>query len=335
MNSYLVFTLYGTNYGLDALQVLDVVPLPRLDRTLEAPPYMAGLFNLRGRVVPVVDLALRLGRTPPPYRLEDRVVVFRSPTGDDALMGLIVNETRDILPIAADQLQPPPDYGTAQDNGHFVGATAFVGPDTLLLLDLQDLITQELELDVEGEEEPADAVTDYFFPAATAQQRRVFDERAAALRLQQTEPDQTGYRHCAVFALGDERLAIDIGLVDEFVNIKDITPIPCCPPQVVGALNLRGTVLPILDIRPVLDLPQPPLELPAQALVIRYPGFRAGMLIDTALDIARLRCTALSGEAGARQEKRHIHATAPYGEGVVGILDLEDILRQELLTVDQ
>src|SRR5665647_2867557 len=73
--TYLIFGHRGARYGLDVRAVRELVWLPELSPIEELPPYIAGVFNLRGQVVPVMDLGLRFGHARKPFLTSDRIIV--------------------------------------------------------------------------------------------------------------------------------------------------------------------------------------------------------------------------------------------------------------------
>lgn len=91
MTSYLLFSLNGARYGVEAKSVLAIDWLPELTPAEEAPPYIAGVVNLRGKIAPVMNLGLRLGHSPQRYQLSDCIVMLQA---DGVTMGVIVSEVK-------------------------------------------------------------------------------------------------------------------------------------------------------------------------------------------------------------------------------------------------
>ena len=83
---YLTFLLQDVWYAVEVSQVREILRLPALTPVTEAPHYMIGVANYRGRMLPVMDLGLRLGQPPRSYRIHDHVIVLEqgSRLGDDA-----------------------------------------------------------------------------------------------------------------------------------------------------------------------------------------------------------------------------------------------------------
>jgi purine-binding chemotaxis protein CheW len=123
--------LYGGEYALAVGDVVEVLSMVALARMPEAPPWLAGMLNLRGRVVPVIDLRRRLNFPPRPPSLDTPVIVAQEA---DRLIGLIVDEVVEVLTLSEDGLTAPDNLaGTA----HPVLAVARAGDRMILLLDLK------------------------------------------------------------------------------------------------------------------------------------------------------------------------------------------------------
>src|SRR5690349_14814383 len=100
---HLIFTLRGSVYGVPASAVREILWLPELTPVEESPRYVAGVLNLRGRIVPVIDLNIRFGLAPRRCRLEDSVIILE---GEGSLAGLIVTAVRDVWDIPPDAVEP-------------------------------------------------------------------------------------------------------------------------------------------------------------------------------------------------------------------------------------
>jgi len=113
---YLAFLLQGAEYGVRILKVReiiamqDVTPLPRM------PEYIEGVINLRGRIIPIVDLRLKLGMEAPERTAQTCIIVLeivRSAESEIAQIGCVVDTVSEVLDIKSNQVEPPPRFGTA------------------------------------------------------------------------------------------------------------------------------------------------------------------------------------------------------------------------------
>lgn len=128
---WLTFRLSSGEYALEVGDVVEVLRMVALARMPEAPPWLAGLLNLRGRVIPVIDLRLRLGLPAQPIGLDTPIIVAQ---WAERPVGLIVDEVTEVLTLFSDALSAP-DALTGAD--HPILAVARADGRLILLLDLK------------------------------------------------------------------------------------------------------------------------------------------------------------------------------------------------------
>jgi chemotaxis signal transduction protein len=140
---YLTFSVAGEEYGLPVLKVREILEYGTLTRVPRTPDYVRGVINLRGRVVPVVDLALRFGLAASAVTSRSCVVIVELVLdGEPVVMGIMADAVSQVVELGADEIEPPPSFGTRVDvaylNGMGRSGRAFV-----LLLDVDRLLSAE------------------------------------------------------------------------------------------------------------------------------------------------------------------------------------------------
>ncbi|PKK89880.1 MAG: chemotaxis protein CheW [Candidatus Wallbacteria bacterium HGW-Wallbacteria-1] len=138
---YLTFQLAGEIYGLEILKVQEIIGLMKVTRVPLAPGFVRGVINLRGKVIPVVDLRLKFSMD----MKEDTdrtciIVVQVSGTSGNIIMGIIVDEVSEVMDIAASQLEPAPSFGSSVDTAFILGIGK-VGDRVVMLLDVNRVLT--------------------------------------------------------------------------------------------------------------------------------------------------------------------------------------------------
>ena len=144
---------------------------------------------------------------------------------------------------------------------------------------------------------------------------------------QTSEPRVTGQtvRVCLI-SLGGELFAIDLRNVREVFEVDVITPVPAMPPAVVGVANLRGTVVPIVDLRTVLGLPaNGPVPF---AIVIRHGSRQVGVLVDRVPEIRTVRREELlpAQTGGSNAPKPFVSGVLRVEERMGGIVEVPTLL---------
>ncbi|WP_428312365.1 chemotaxis protein CheW [Hydrocarboniphaga sp.] len=133
---YLSFTLGAEEYGIDILAVQEIRGYDAVTRIPDAPEYIKGLVNLRGTIAPVVDLRLRfkLGRAD-----YDHLTVMIVLNVADRIVGVVVDSVCDVVPLSADQIAPPPAFGSTFDSSYLQGL-ASLNERMLILVDIEKLL---------------------------------------------------------------------------------------------------------------------------------------------------------------------------------------------------
>ena len=147
---YLSFIIAGEEYALGILQVKEIIEYDTVTRIPGAPVWVRGVFNLRGSVVPVVDLAVKMGLGPRPItRWTCFVIVEAVMDGERTTLGLLADSVSEVLDLAPDDVEPPPAFGTRTPVDYLRG----MGRQEqrfILLLDLDRMLSAEALLGLVG-----------------------------------------------------------------------------------------------------------------------------------------------------------------------------------------
>jgi purine-binding chemotaxis protein CheW len=136
---HVVFQVDGADYVLPSGTVLQMESFTGATPVPGAPSFVAGIVQIRGRVVPVVDLRARFGHPSAALGLDNRVIVGQH---GDRVVGLLVDSAREVVRISASQLKPPPPILDYHATG-FIKAVAQLGPRLVMLVDFAKVIGEE------------------------------------------------------------------------------------------------------------------------------------------------------------------------------------------------
>ena len=134
---YMTFKLSSEEYGLEVLKVRDVIGLMDITRVPKTRDFIRGVINLRGRIIPVVDLRLKFGMKETQLSDQTVIIVVQFDTGERELtMGILVDEVLEVMDIAAEKIEPPPDFGVGGIDTEFILGTGKHGKRVIFLLDI-------------------------------------------------------------------------------------------------------------------------------------------------------------------------------------------------------
>ena len=339
-NYYLIFTVNSHLYGVEASFVQEIFSLPELTIIPDSPDDIIGVVNLRGQILPVMDINLRFRYQTTDYKITDSVIVF---TWENIKIGMIVNQVHQVENIEESTITKKVEYGRElknKNNALFLAGIAKLEKDLVTLLKIENLIKYiEIEnLDIKDDlNQNEDTVmrSRIFCPDATAEEREIFQQRALNLMSATKSEDFIGLIPLAVIGLNEECFGVELKLVREFTETRKITPIPCCPPHIVGNINLRGEILTLVDIRGILNFNYTEQNT-AKAMVIQVDDLVVGVLINDVFDVTYIKTSDLMliPTAVHTNNNEYLRGTASFRDKIMTILELEKIFRQGELIVN-
>jgi purine-binding chemotaxis protein CheW len=142
---YLAFTLAGGEYAVGILKVKEILQYEELTRVPSTPRSIRGILNLRGSVIPVVDLAVKFGLPETAVTKRTCVLVVETALGGvPTVMGLVAEAVSEVIELGPDDVEEPPAFGTRVRVDHLVGMGK-VGRRFVLLIDIDRVLAAEEE----------------------------------------------------------------------------------------------------------------------------------------------------------------------------------------------
>lgn len=139
---FLTFYLDEEEYGLEILKVQEIIGLMPITRVPRTPQYVKGVVNLRGKVIPVVDLRLKFGMEQAETTELSCIIVVQTRS---VLFGVLVDRVSEVVDLAAADVEDAPDFGVDVDTGYIMGM-GNTGERVTILLDIDQVLADE-ELD--------------------------------------------------------------------------------------------------------------------------------------------------------------------------------------------
>lgn len=137
---YLTFVLGKEEYGLEILKVKEIIGMMDITSVPNVPSYVKGVINLRGKVIPVVELRLKFGMESIPYTERTCIIVVDVQVkGRLALVGIVVDAVSEVLNINREEIENTPNFGTEMDTSYILGMAKVKG-QVKILLDIDQVL---------------------------------------------------------------------------------------------------------------------------------------------------------------------------------------------------
>ncbi len=137
---YLTFSLSDEEYGIGILKIKEIIGMMPITSVPQTPGFVKGVINLRGKVIPVVDLRLRFGM--PSIDYDERtciIVVEIDSQGVDIVIGIVVDSVSEVLNIKGDEIEDTPTFGTRLNTDYILGMAKMDGK-VKILLDIDEVL---------------------------------------------------------------------------------------------------------------------------------------------------------------------------------------------------
>ena len=122
---YLTFELAQETYGIEVKMIREILEMQRITNVPRTAEYLLGVMNVRGRVVPVVDLRLKFGLQKAEQTVESATIVLEvTDNGTASLIGLLVDSVDEVLELAAEEVEPAPKVGTRWTSSCWMGGAS-------------------------------------------------------------------------------------------------------------------------------------------------------------------------------------------------------------------
>jgi purine-binding chemotaxis protein CheW len=146
-NKYLLCKLDNEEYGINITHVQSIEELQKIIAVPDLPPYVKGVINLRGNVIPVIDLRLKFHMEEREY--DDRTCIVITKIHDKQI-GLIVDTVSEVHDIPEANIEPPPTFKKSSGEGQYIAGIGKIGEEVKILLDISKLLLEEEMEEIQG-----------------------------------------------------------------------------------------------------------------------------------------------------------------------------------------
>jgi purine-binding chemotaxis protein CheW len=138
-NEALAFTLGSEEYGINILKVQEIRGYDAVTKIANAPDFIKGVINLRGIIVPIVDMRIKFNLGTPTYDQFTVVIILNVA---DRVIGMVVDSVSDVITLTAEQIKPAPQMGTALNTDYLIGLGT-IDERMVILIDIDRLMTSD------------------------------------------------------------------------------------------------------------------------------------------------------------------------------------------------
>ena len=139
-NKYLFFRIGKESYGIGIRYVIEIIELQTISLVPDLPDYVKGVINLRGRVIPIVDLRLRFDMEERAYDNRTCIIITEV---DHILVGCLVDTVEEVMEILEKNIEPPPKFKTISGRDQYISGMGKVGDAIKILIDVEKIVRDE------------------------------------------------------------------------------------------------------------------------------------------------------------------------------------------------
>lgn len=257
------FLIDNEEYAIDIMKVKEIIRVPQIVKVPNCPDYIDGVVSIRNNLLPMINLRTYFGVDKLENNDQMRILVVDL---GGFYTGLIVDRVSEVLRVQVSNIMQPPRF--SEDNSDQIRGIAKVsnGKRMILLLDPSKLITAE-ELSSLG---------------------NIREDIEEIMNNEESDAQVLDEEKIVVFRLGSEEYGIKIANVQEINRINSITKIPRAPYHIEGIVNLRGNVIPALDLRKLFNLEVKQLTDSTRIIIVDISNKRNGIIVDSVSEVISL-----------------------------------------------
>jgi len=228
-----MFRIGKESFGAKIERVKEIIRYPSITTIPRAPDFLAGITNLRGQVLPVIDARVMLGIDIKDITESTRILVIDS---HNSQTGIIVDSVNGVISLEEATIEPPPPAIELEIDAKYV--------KNIIKRRNTDSLIMELDIDL---------ITSFKTSQAKEHQESLFGSKEGS-NLEEIK-ESVKESQLVTFIISDEEYSFPIESVREVLRVGYITEVPEVQPYVLGVLSVRDTLLPVIDIRKLFNLP--------------------------------------------------------------------------------
>jgi purine-binding chemotaxis protein CheW len=301
----IIFNIGFEEYAFNIDHVREIITLPDIMKIPNSPSYIEGVFSIRNELLPVINLGKLFGINCKQPNEQSRVVILNNSSYS---FGVVVDKVSHVISVKKKLFNKSSQMDNSHNEGYVKGIFNLNNGKRLVML------LEPLKL-VNFEEVKGISDDDY---------GKIKNDKTLYIG-----EEDNNFEHIVVFKLGEEEYGIEINNVQEINKINEIAHFPCSPVFINGMVNLRGDIIPLLNLRRLFTDDDSNLHSASKFLAVEFENKRIGIIIDSPPEVLKLSRSCLqeaTGEFAMNYNYVDKIAKLNYGKRIALILNLKAVL---------
>lgn len=306
------FLLGHEEYAITIGRVKEIIRVPEIMKVPNCEAYVEGVVSIRNYLLPIINLRTYFGMEYQEMTDQTRIVVVDM---GDFTAGIMVDKVLEVLRIRADVIQPLPKF-SMQAGEQLTGVAKLNGGKRLIILfEPKNMLSADQYKIISGSKEAAAQ-----YGEDKSVERQALDEE-----------------HLVTFRIDAEEYGIKIREVQEINRLTEVTKIPRAPHYIDGIVNLRGNIIPVLDLRKLFNLAEIEATDATRIIIVDYGGMKTGVLVDSVSEVLRFEKSLIEPPPdllASGVDSDYVEGVGKLNDGrrMILILNLEKVIGIQKLT---
>ena len=300
------FLLGQEEYAFDIMHVKEIIRVQKITTLPNVADYIEGVVAIRNHMLPIINMRMFFGLENIPINDQARIIIVDL---GQMSVGFRVDKVSEVVSISHNVIEPPPLIFSDEEAGQIRGVAKLNdGKRLLMCLNATKLLPAEVIQNLSGE--------------TTAEERVAVKQNSSIIEEEQL----------VTFKLGDEEFAIKITDVQEINRMTEITHMPNAPVYIDGLVNLRGNIIPALNLRRRFGLPEKQRDDATRIIIVDVGNRKTGVVVDAVSEVLRFESSLVEETPQIVSEDldaKYISGVGKLngGKRMVMIIDLAQVLR--------
>jgi purine-binding chemotaxis protein CheW len=264
-NEFVTFLIAGEVFAINMAPVQEIIRVPEIVKVPKSPPSLMGLANLRGKVLPIINLRKVFGLEEKNIDESSRVIVIDL----GQTLGFLVDNVSSVIDVDETKIETSSEIKSIVKSDFLKGVIKDIAKfKMVMILDIEKVIEREFSEILQGSSK----------------------EYEITSKEQSTEEEiLTDERQLVSFTVSDEEYAIPIENIQEIVQIPEhITKVPNSEQSILGIMNLRDKILPLASLRRLFGFPEEQLTEQSRIVVLSMENLSVGIVVDSVKEVLRV-----------------------------------------------